>query len=83
MWDGHKITYYFHHKASQWRSRNHIQKLQDKEGEWRSKEEEEEVEKVIVDYFTEIFSSSMPSDYEASFCGQRCTSVRTYRGGDS
>ena len=67
MKDGDKNTAYFHHKASQRKQRNLITKIQDDTGEWQT--EEKEVGRVIHDYFSDMFSSSMPSDFEAALAG--------------
>ena len=65
--DGDKNTSYFHHKASQRKRRNLILKLQDDSGEWKTNEDD--ISKIITDYFTNIFSSSRPSDMEAAVEG--------------
>lgn len=65
--DGDKNAAYFHHKASQRKRRNMILKLKDAEGVWRSNETE--VGKIISGYFTDIFSSSRPADFEAALAG--------------
>lgn len=55
MRDGDKNTSYFHHKASQRKKRNTIQKLKDDEGVWR--DGEADVSNIISDYFTNFFFS--------------------------
>lgn len=67
MRDGDKNTSYFHHKASHRKQRNSIHKLQDSADSWKTTEEE--VGEVINSYFTNIFSSSLPSDFEAAVAG--------------
>lgn len=67
MKDGDKNTAYFHHKVSQRKHRNLITKIQDSAGEWQT--DEEEVGRVIHDYFSKMFSSSMPSDFESALVG--------------
>lgn len=56
--DGDRNTKYFHHKASQRKRRNYIKGLNDHDGVRRT--EEEEIESIICDYFTNVFSSTEP-----------------------
>ncbi|XP_048493143.1 uncharacterized protein LOC125493698 [Beta vulgaris subsp. vulgaris] len=58
--DGDKNTKYFHHKASQRQRRNYIPGLFDALGVWR--EDEGDIEKVVADYYQELFTSSAPSE---------------------
>lgn len=60
MRDGDRNTRYFHHKASQRKSRNTIKGLLDSQGIWH--QEEEKVEKIVCDYYDQLFTSSMPSE---------------------
>lgn len=55
--EGDQNTKIFHKFATTRRRQNQVVRLKDEEGEW--KEEKEDVRKVIVDYFSEIFQSSM------------------------
>lgn len=50
---GDKNTKFFHHKASQRKTRNYISKLQDDKGEWRAGEELEGV--IVPSFFRYIF----------------------------
>ena len=50
--------------ASNRRRRNRIEGLCDKEGIWR--ENKEEVEGIILDYFKEIYSTSFPEEFGSS-----------------
>ena len=67
MRDGDKNTAYFHHKASQRKQRNRIQKLQDGSGEWKT--DEGDIGQVIAEYFDDLFSTSHPSNVEAALRG--------------
>ncbi|KAL2944942.1 Ribosome maturation factor RimP [Bienertia sinuspersici] len=57
--DGDKNTKYFHHKDTQRRKRNYIKGLFDHSGNWHASEEE--VERIISNYFEDIFTSTNPS----------------------
>lgn len=59
MWlkKGDKNTKYFHHKATQRRRKNKINKLQNRNGVWVGGSQ---LEDHILAYFQEIFSTSNP-----------------------
>ena len=59
--DGDRNTSYFHHKASQRKKRNYVHGLSDEHGTWC--EDGEDIESIFNDYFSSIFTSSKPSDY--------------------
>lgn len=67
--DGDKNTKYFHHKASQRKKRNTIHGLLDTNGVWKS--ENADIGAVVEEYFTGLFMSSNPSDFEAALEGVR------------
>lgn len=54
--NGDQNTKFFHRFASARKQKNTINRIKDVHGEW--KDTEEEIQAVIVNYFTEIFSSS-------------------------
>lgn len=58
--NGEKNTKYFHHKVSQRKRKNCIHGLYDSSGVWR--EDVDDIEKIITDYYSSLFSSSSPSD---------------------
>ncbi|KAL2893314.1 hypothetical protein RDABS01_009223 [Bienertia sinuspersici] len=58
--DGDKNTSYFHHKASQRRRRNIVEGLYNVDGVCQ--EEEEDLEKIFDNYFTDIFSTGNPTE---------------------
>ncbi|KAL0367264.1 UNVERIFIED_CONTAM: putative mitochondrial protein [Sesamum radiatum] len=58
--DGDKNTSYFHSKASSRWEKNQVRKLRNDNGEWKSTEEG--IREVILDYFSNIFSSVEPYD---------------------
>lgn len=64
MWlkEGDKSTKFFHGKASQRRQTNGIKKLKDVDGVWWHGEEN--IERVLINYFAELFSTSYPTDIE-------------------
>lgn len=62
MWDGDKNTSYFHHKVSHRKRHSTISKLRDVNGEWH--DNMDDISKIISDYFSNIFSSSSPSDFD-------------------
>lgn len=55
-------TKFFHGKASQRRKVNEISKLKDELGVWWRGEEN--VEKLLIHYFSDLFTTSMPNDLE-------------------
>ena len=61
---GDRNTKFFHETASNRRRRNRIEGLCDKEGVWR--ENKEEVDGIILDYFKEIYSTSFPVEFGSS-----------------
>ena len=65
--DGDKNTSYFHHKASYRKRRNAISQLKDECGVL--KVEEEEIGDIISAYFTNMFSSSLPSGFDEALAG--------------
>lgn len=60
--DGDKNTSYFHHKASQRRSRNKMKGLYDGEGVWQ--EDDDKLEEVVADYYSKLFTSTVPTASE-------------------
>ncbi|CAJ2634985.1 unnamed protein product [Trifolium pratense] len=58
--NGDRNTKFFHNKASQRSKVNNIQKIIDEDGVWWRGEEQ--VEKVFINYFEDLFSSSNPSN---------------------
>jgi hypothetical protein len=62
--DGDRNTKFFHNKASQRSKVNEIKKLKDEDGVWWRGDEN--VEKVLINYFEELFSSSNPTNIEAT-----------------
>lgn len=67
--DGDKNTKFFHGKADQRRKINEIKKLKDEDGRWWSGHEN--VEKLMVKFYTDLFTSSNPSGI-----GQTCESIQ-------
>ncbi|XP_058764138.1 uncharacterized protein LOC131637556 [Vicia villosa] len=59
---GDKNTKFFHGKASQRRKTNRIQKLQDHRGVWWRGEKH--CERILKEYFSDIFKSSQPENIE-------------------
>lgn len=57
---GDKNTTFSHNKASNRRSRNMIDKIQNSEGIWVNKKDE--IEEIILGYFKAIFTSSNPTN---------------------
>lgn len=62
LMEGDKNTKFFHGKANQRRKTNEIKKLKDSDGVWWRGEEH--VERILIDHFSDIFSSSNPVDIE-------------------
>jgi len=60
--EGDKNTKFFHGKANQRRKTNEIHKLKDGDGVWWRGEDH--VERILVDHFSDIFSSSNPDDID-------------------
>jgi hypothetical protein len=60
--DGDKNTKFFHGKASQRRKVNEIKKLKDAHGVWWKGEDK--VEKLLLDYFKELFTTAGPLNVE-------------------
>lgn len=58
--DRDRNTKYFHHKASQRKSRNKILGLLDDEENWQ--EDEDKIEMIVTNYYNTLFSSSLPTD---------------------
>lgn len=63
--EGDKNTKFFHGKVSQRSKTNEIKKLTNEFGSWGHGQEK--VESILLDYFSRLFSSSLPSD-SASIC---------------
>ncbi|XP_021721944.1 uncharacterized protein LOC110689464 [Chenopodium quinoa] len=73
MRDGDKNTAYFHHKASARKKKNTIKGLVDRNGEWCT--DENGIRAIVGNYFTELFSTSNPTEMEAALGGlERCVS---------
>lgn len=53
--EGDQNTMFFHKYASGRKKANQICKLKDKHGEW--KENEVDIQEIIIDYFSELFTS--------------------------
>ncbi|KAK6138877.1 hypothetical protein DH2020_027378 [Rehmannia glutinosa] len=67
--EGDRNTNFFHNFASQRREINHIAQLKDSTGMPQS--EDATIEKIIGDYFTDIFSSSNPSYSDMQYALRR------------
>jgi len=61
---GDRNTKVFHATANQRHRKNRIERLRD--GDVRWKDEPEDVEKIILNYFSNIFSTDHLEDFEAS-----------------
>lgn len=59
---GDRNTKFFHATARQRRKKNKIDELQDEDGVW--KEDQSEVEGIILEYFTNIFKTHHPTNVE-------------------
>ncbi|KAK6126675.1 hypothetical protein DH2020_039583 [Rehmannia glutinosa] len=57
---GDRNTRFFHQKVSQRRKRNTIERIKNSKGDWC--ETEEEIAKVMVEYFHDMYKSVEPSD---------------------
>lgn len=73
--DGDKNTQYFHHKALQRRKRNYVKGLADNNDVWCPKDDE--LENIFATYFSNIFTSSKPSDLNVQDVLQCIDSVVT------
>jgi hypothetical protein len=60
--DGDRNTKFFFAKAAQRKKVNEIKKLKDQNVIWRHGEEN--VERVLIDYYSDLFSTSDPSNIE-------------------
>ncbi|XP_021749725.1 uncharacterized protein LOC110715453 [Chenopodium quinoa] len=58
--DGDRNTKYFHHKASQRKSKNRIRGLMDSNGDWRTGKHD--VEKIILDFYGSLFTGGEIDD---------------------
>ncbi|KAK7840472.1 hypothetical protein CFP56_016657 [Quercus suber] len=65
MWiiDGDRSTSFFHQKASNRKQRNFIEGLTDEHGIWQT--DDHSMERIILDYFSNIFHSNGPTDTSA------------------
>ena len=61
---GDRNTKFFHTTANNRHRKNRIEGISDLEGRWR--EDRVEVENIILEYFTEIYSTTYPTEFEAS-----------------
>lgn len=73
MWlkDGDKTSKFFHEKATHRKLRNSIKMIENEEGQEVKKEEE--IKKVILDYFVNVFTSVTPGDDEDLMNALECT----------
>ena len=62
---GDKNTTFFHAKASAKQKRNFIEGLLDANEVWQ--EDENKIKEIVVDYYTNLFTSSNPSNFEELF----------------
>uniref|UniRef100_A0A2N9G3M9 CCHC-type domain-containing protein n=1 Tax=Fagus sylvatica TaxID=28930 RepID=A0A2N9G3M9_FAGSY len=60
--EGNRNTKFFHNKATQRRKKNTIESLVDDQG--TKHEEQQRIEQLIVDYFSQIYTSSNPQNLE-------------------
>ncbi|XP_057251804.1 uncharacterized protein LOC125498516 [Beta vulgaris subsp. vulgaris] len=65
--DGDKNTSYFYHKATQRRKRNLLKGLFNEQGEW--KEDKEDMDLIIDQYFSKLFASENSSGFEEAMEG--------------
>uniref|UniRef100_A0A803MD71 Uncharacterized protein n=1 Tax=Chenopodium quinoa TaxID=63459 RepID=A0A803MD71_CHEQI len=68
--DGDKNTKYFHHKASQSKTRNRIDGLMDENGVWKNKRVD--MEGLISAYFADLFGTSSPTGFQGALEGLKC-----------
>ena len=61
---GDRNTKFFHATANNRQRKNKIEGICDPQGRWR--EDRVVVENIILEYFTEIYSTSYPTEFEAS-----------------
>ena len=59
--EGNHNTKYFHNKANQRRRKNAIMSLKDEHGV--AQEEPLEIERIVVNYFSQIYSSTNPQNF--------------------
>ena len=62
---GDKNTTFFHAKASAKQKRNFIEGLLDANEVWQ--EDENKIKEIVMDYYTNLFTSSNPSNFEELF----------------
>lgn len=62
LWDGDVNTQFFHQRATNKKKKNSLKGLKDKQGVWKT--DEEEVEAIVLSYYTYLFKSSLPSHIE-------------------
>lgn len=62
---GDKNTIFFHAKASAKQKRNFMEGLLDANEVWQ--EDENKIKEIVVDYYTNLFTSSNPSNFEKLF----------------
>lgn len=65
--DGDRNSKYFHHKASFRRRRNLIKGLEDEHGRWKTSRPD--IERIITTYYSNLFSSSSPTDFDEAAKG--------------
>ncbi|KAL6228112.1 hypothetical protein ACLB2K_002066 [Fragaria x ananassa] len=58
--EGDMNTHFFHQSATNRKKKNLIRGLRDVDGIWRS--EDDEIERIVLDYYTNLFRSSSPSN---------------------
>ena len=61
---GDQNTKFFNATANNRQRKNKIEGISDSEGRWR--EDRVELENIILEYFTEIYSTTYPTEFEAS-----------------
>ena len=75
--DGYRNTKYFHTYTSQKQRRNRINHIVDRLG--RNCENEDSVEQAFVDYFQDIFTSSIPNDIDTCTDAIECRLTNSLR----